>query len=128
MEATKILLLPTCLFYLVAALVPVEAARPLPAHPVEETEDEADEDKKDHRGQTDTDVVPGQSINALVINQSIIEAKADPENYRGETRDYKYSRPLKDDIYLVYLESRTVLFCTNFVRCVQCCQAINRPR
>ena len=43
------------------------------------------------------------------------------------TRDYKYNRPLKDDIYLVYLESRTVLFCTNFVLCVQCCQAMNPP-
>ena len=31
------------------------------------------------------------------------------------TRDYKYIRPLKDDIYLVYLKSRMGLLCTNFV-------------
>ena len=46
---------------------------------------------------------------------------------RCRTKDNYYIRPPKDDIYLDYLKSRKGLFCTNFVRCVQCCQAMNRP-
>ena len=43
-----------------------------------------------------------------------------------ETINILDHRP-KSDIYLVYLKSRVGWLCTNFVLCVLCGQAMNRP-
>ncbi len=51
---------------LVAALVSIESTRPLPAHPVEDAQGEADQDQQHSRGQAQTNIVSTQT--KVVLN------------------------------------------------------------